>query len=341
MSYNTIVFQSGSTYYAKDNLGGTLYAGTDACTAIQTGLDRAGILLIQQGTYPITQSLAVRSDSHVTLDPLAYLQVTQGAFGTVWYFDDSVERSCIEGGKIYELGTPARNWYGVMLQSTVAGITNNIVRNMTIVNPYTGVLLWIDGEPGWINGNVFAGLKIHSPRIGIGFSMSVAYDPTGVGGSTGMRRNVFRDIGVWANSAIEYGVREVRHANNMFINVSVLGMTSGTASTTIHADAEDTLILGGAMTYYGFYDNGIRSNVIDPSQSARFGQNSQVLIGTAALPTSTTTGFCYVSNMDGVPTGIPVSHTGTAPVTVMQDAANTRLYIRDVATGTWKYLTLT
>lgn len=57
-----------------------------------------------------------------------------------------------------------------------------------------------------------------------------------------------------------------------------------------------------------------------------------VLINTAAIATTATDGFLYVPTCAGVPTGVPTTHTGLAPIVI--DSTNNRLYF--YSTGAWR-----
>lgn len=56
------------------------------------------------------------------------------------------------------------------------------------------------------------------------------------------------------------------------------------------------------------------------------------VVGAAALLTTATDGFLYIPTCPGVPTGIPTTFTGTAPLVV--DSTDNRLYF--YSSGAWR-----
>lgn len=60
--------------------------------------------------------------------------------------------------------------------------------------------------------------------------------------------------------------------------------------------------------------------------------NNNVIVGNAALATSATNGFLYITTSAGAPTGTPTTVTGRAPIHV--DATNNRLYF--YSSGAWR-----
>lgn len=54
--------------------------------------------------------------------------------------------------------------------------------------------------------------------------------------------------------------------------------------------------------------------------------------GVASIATTATDGFLYVPTCAGVPTGVPTTYTGFAPVVV--DTTNNRLYF--YSSGSWR-----
>jgi hypothetical protein len=63
--------------------------------------------------------------------------------------------------------------------------------------------------------------------------------------------------------------------------------------------------------------------------------NSNVIVGSAALATNATNGFLYIESCAGTPTGTPTSNTGRVPM--VYDTTNNKLYIYNSG---WKSVTL-
>lgn len=89
----------------------------------------------------------------------------------------------------------------------------------------------------------------------------------------------------------------------------------------LHAYTADT---GGYITF----SNG---SVGSPLERMRVGVNGNVSIGDAALATTATDGFLYITSCAGVPTGVPTAITGRIPLVV--DSTNNRMYI--YSGGAW------
>lgn len=68
----------------------------------------------------------------------------------------------------------------------------------------------------------------------------------------------------------------------------------------------------------------------------RIDRNGNVVIGTAALATTATDGFLYITTCAGTPTGVPTAYTGKVPL--QYDATNNRIYVYN---GAWKQVALT
>ena len=64
-----------------------------------------------------------------------------------------------------------------------------------------------------------------------------------------------------------------------------------------------------------------------------------VQIGTAALATSATDGFLYISSMAGAPSGTPTDHANLSAI--VHDTTNNRIYLYDHVSGAWAYAALT
>lgn len=333
MSYHTIVSKSGTTYYAKDRNGNALYSGSSAVTAIQTGLDRKGIVHIQNANYAIDGRLWIRSDTRVIVDQAARLQVASGYSDNVWYFHDGVVMASVEGGTVEELGTQQHLWNAVTFHSLSEGIFFNTVRDMKIWGPSCGIKLSTDSADGYIFNNVVDNLQIWHATIFIDFEVGVA-EPLGI------HRNMFRDVLCQAASNVQYGARNIRHSGNMFINTIFWDLHSTAVSASVDSTAIDTVIVNGAMTHNNYVDNGIRTTILgDEWKKVRFGMNANVVIGKATLATNAIEGFLHIPTMAGAPVGSPQAWAGTSPM--VYDTTNKKIWIRNTAMNQWKSIALT
>jgi hypothetical protein len=111
------------------------------------------------------------------------------------------------------------------------GVLFNKIMNITIRDANIGINLVAKSDPnappneleikgGWINGNLFQGLKMWQNNIFISFQMDGKYMPdTQV---TGIHRNRFMNIECQSDpNTTVYGVKDIRHFGNSFINRSL------------------------------------------------------------------------------------------------------------------------
>jgi hypothetical protein len=70
---------------------------------------------------------------------------------------------------------------------------------------------------------------------------------------------------------------------------------------------------------------------VGSTERARFDSLGNVSIGTAAIATTATDGFLYITSCAGPPTGVPTAKTGRWPLVI--DSTNHKLYFYD---GAWR-----
>ena len=102
--------------------------------------------------------------------------------------------------------------------------------------------------------------------------------------------------------------------------------------------------IAGRLSYdaNGVYVGGSTNHpiVFDPNnvERARIATDGNVVVGTAAVPTTATSAFLWITSCAGAPTGAPTApYTNAAALVV--DTTNERLYVR--VGSTWKYASLT
>ncbi len=123
--------------------------------------------------------------------------------------------------------------------------------------------------------------------------------------------------------------------------------TTGPALTLTEADTIDALVI--SPTNASFANNAIKVNTTRAANSAfnlvnlqsngtlmfLVGGDGAVVVGSAAIATSATTGFLYIPSCNGTPIGTPVSFTGRVPM--VYDTSVNKFYIYN---GGWKGVTL-
>lgn len=123
-------------------------------------------------------------------------------------------------------------------------------------------------------------------------------------------------------------------------------MTSSTGTNTVYTKYSNTggdLYIGrngsagGLLTGSDNYAGVINVGGAHPLQMGTNGTlyltlsiGGSLVLGTAALSTSATNGFLYITSCAGTPTGVPTAYTGRVPL--QYDSTNNKLYIYD---GGW------
>ncbi len=272
--YNYIIYRSGSTYYAKKNDGAHIASSASPDLVIQTTLDQTsptgvgpGDIYIQSGLYNLSSSFAgfnIKSSTRLRLDTTALLSVPNGYSGYVFKLGTGTTNCIIDGGTIRELeiplgAIPQRRWTAIQLQATTDGVFFNKFLNTTIRDANIGVRLLVDGLTGWINANSFQFLKMWLNNIFIDFDMTV---PWPGGQIVGIYRNHFENIECQSGSNTRYGVRNIRHRSNIFIDVKIWDIPSTSITSNVHSDADHTIIIGGIMTNR-FTNSGRNTKILD------------------------------------------------------------------------------
>ena len=224
---------------------------------------------------PSFQGFNLRSFTTLTLSPQAVIRVPNGYAGYVFGLGSSADRpisDCtIDGGRIMEMDPfPQRQWTGILLFGIGDGVLFNKFMNTTITDAKIGIQLVATSDPnapperqGWVNANLFEGLKMSANDIFIDFVMDGPYIE---GTFAGIFRNRFINIECQCHSNTLVGVRNVRHIGNSFINVNIWDIeraSPGVAISSVHPDARGTIIISGLMTGQGFSDLGKTTKILD------------------------------------------------------------------------------
>ena len=251
-----------------------------------------GHVHILDGIYDLSSSFQgfnLRSFTTLTLSPQTVIRVPNGYAGYVFGLESTAEGAVsdctIDGGDIREMGpTPQRQWTGILLYADRDGILFNKFKNTTIRNAKIGIQLVATSDPntpsgspvidgGWVNANLFEGMKMLENDIFIDFVMYGPYLPDRDSNITGIHRNHFINIECQSEWNTIHGVRNIRHDGNSFINVNIWDIDRGSPGaviSSVHPDARGTIIISGIMTGQGFSDQGKATKIIDEKNPPSF-----------------------------------------------------------------------
>lgn len=301
-----IIFKRGLETVAQKYDGSNPIHGSISEVVIQYALDDPGPLddpsgrrtgpghiHILDGMYDLSSSFQgffLRSFTTLTLSPQAVIRVPNGYAGHVFILESRKDRylsDCtIDGGDIREMGpTPQRQWIAILLYGVRDGVLFNKFMNTTIRGAKIGIQLVATSDPkalpgspltdgGWVNGNLFEGLKMWSNDVFIDFVMDGPYLPDrGDNNITGIHRNRFINIECQSDWNTIHGVRNIKHDGNSFMNVNIWDIDKGLPGAVIsnvQPDARGTIIISGIMTGQGFSDQGKATKIIDDNNPPPF-----------------------------------------------------------------------
>jgi hypothetical protein len=262
-----------------------------------------GHIYIRDGVYqlgPSFKGFNVKSYSTITMGPKAILKVpylSNGYAEHVFKLEaikgKQVTNCIIDGGVIGENhpkdSPPGRKWTAFLLRGVDEGVFFNKFVNTTMFNARVGVKLEAHSQPdgikgGWVNGNSFQFLKMWQHGTFIDFKMIGPY-AKGVPHTTGINRNNFSDLECQSRKQTSdndpfltmYGVKDVRHEGNSFINVKIWDfpdispdpprIPADAKIANITTDSVGTIILAGVMARSGFINEN--RNFVDLGKGTR------------------------------------------------------------------------
>ena len=254
------------------------FQGEDAASVLRQTFAENHSILVKAGTYNITTPLDLQTGMALVFEPGVSLLVPNGYDEYVFGFGERLRSARISGGFIREIQAggpgdrPQHLWQGVRMLDNAGeggddGIRNNVIEGLVIWDADVAIELLITHPLGWINANVFRNLTMWRCNRFIDFVMS---DEIPSSGRNGFNRNLFLNILGQASENTAFGVRGIRHRGNSFVDVKLIDFPENNPSAisaSIHADAEDTLILGSTMTVQNFDDQGDRTQIIDLDRS--------------------------------------------------------------------------
>jgi hypothetical protein len=142
-----------------------------------------------------------------------------------------------------------------------------------------------------------------------GTAMTLNSTGLGLGGSPTAKLDIFAASG----GTVFHGSNSSDGGRGLYMTVANSGVGVGTGMLSTDGGSY-SLLLG-----------------INGSEKARIDTSGNVVVGTAAVATTATDGFLYVTGCAGTPTGTPTAKTGRVPIVV--DTTNNKLYF--YSGGSW------
>ena len=281
-NYSSIVFKSGSTYYAKKFDGTLISSGSVPETVIQAALNLGGYILIAgtSGSSAVSPTPSVDytfSGAFAGLDFVTdgtTLEIQQGANlvapsghpSYVIRMLDTYYDQITGFGNMYEAGTPQRLWTGIRVESNAGGSAVNTVENINISGPGTALELKTNNSSAFIEGCIFRNITVDLFVKGVVFNGAV-------GGE--IHHNSFADINLENNLSTPFatdGFKDIDFEGNIFVNCNAWDFTAGASECNIKSTATATTIIGGQMTgrLGTFTDLGVGTIILDFKKGAKF-----------------------------------------------------------------------
>jgi len=259
-NFGTIAYEFNGRYYVKDSQN-IILSDDVPDNVIKTALARGGDIYIASGTYTLTNNFSgfdLKYGTYLKLASDAAIVVPSGYSGYVFRLGNYVGHGVMDGGHIYEASPVKRHWTAIMMQGGPGGVYFNYIENTVITDPQ--IVIDFNATTGqWANANTFINIK------GWNFVKGIEFDFNGkhTDGIDGFYGNTFRDSQFQAGPMTTYGVKDIKYSFNAFYNVQFWDLPANSISSTIDPSAQNTIIIGGQMTYQGFLDNGKNTIVLD------------------------------------------------------------------------------
>ena len=266
-----IVWASGSSYRAGNTTTGQIVSsGTDPEIVVAHAITNYSDISIHNGTYILSSTfsgIGVGLNKTIRMGKVCLFLVPAGYSGIVFDMGTNVNasgvgtsQSIIDGGYVLESGLPTNpQWIGLrMICSGAIGIYDNIVENIKFDRPGVGIKLMMNASGGFINNNIFKGVKIYHSTVGVWFQHNVSGYVAGNQG-TQITNNTFDTVMVQSNTNTSGGFIDIQTHRNAFVNCQVWDINiglSGAKTSNFHTNAIDNVIVGGIMRNQNFTDEG-------------------------------------------------------------------------------------
>ncbi len=261
---NIIYIGADGLYKVKNTATGAITSSSSVNTTFSTAFTSGndGLVEVREGVYPITGVISnLRLQQHVILSKGAIIEVPNGYTGIVFSFNNTggARHAILEGGQIRENTSVAaqRLWTAIELNSTTsAGVVDNLIMNVDIINAGTGILLKCDGSTSFVNANSICHNNMNFCKIFFDFQLANS--------GVKINANLFLDNRLQSDANVDYGFKNVTGSYNSFIHNYVYDMNlDGTAtSMNILSSALNTIIIGGFVTHQNFVDSTSPVNTI-------------------------------------------------------------------------------
>jgi hypothetical protein len=330
---------------------GRLYTGSPYSIKVQnknsstlvldlTGAAGSGVGSISFGSTGLTPAVATDGDVVVA----GTLAVANGGTGVttatgtgsvVRATSPTVTGPTVSSGNLAFSGT-AQRITGDFTNATVANrlmFQNSVTNGATIVGALpngtsvTSVFRGFNNSDPTNAGQATIGINSASGFFDVAITGTGTYLPMtfNTGGSERMRVDTSGNVGIGtASPGTRLTVAAAAEAGARFLGN---GLTSA------------GLFVGYNSAAYVFNDSNTAMIFgTNSAERARISADGNVIQGTAAVATTATAGFLWITSCAGIPTGAPTAPYTNAAAMVC-DTTNNRLYVR--VGSTWRYATLT
>ncbi len=268
-SYTYTIYVDGGAVKARNNKTGAVTSNTNLDPLVTTILASGDPSLeIQSGTYNLSAGFTgwtMTNSVTMFMNHDTLIKVPQGYTGSVFKFVSSNRGINLRGGSLDEQGTAAYDWTAFNFTPTSPnGIVFNTIEDVTVTHAKY-VFKFNTTDNGWVNNNRF--VNILGDRCE--YLMHFAHSGTFTFGLSGCCGNHFEncDLQSFATDPQTLGgIIGVNGEYNTFVNCKVWDLeaaNSGAIMMSITANARDTTIIGGILTYLNFDDDGLGTKIID------------------------------------------------------------------------------
>jgi hypothetical protein len=268
-SYTNTIYQDGGVVKCRNNKTGVVTSNTNLDPLVTTILASGDPSLeIQSGTYNLSGGFTgwtMTNAVTIFMNQDTVIKVPAGFADGVFKFVSSNRGINIRGGSLDEQGAATYDWIGFKFTPTSPdGVVFNTIQDVTVTHA-KHVMKFNTTDNGWVNNNRF--VNILGDRCE--YFAEFTHSGTFTFNLSGCCGNHFENCDLQAFADFPQtlgGIVGVNGQYNTFVNCKIWDLEAANASApmmTITANAQDTIIIGGILTYLNFTDNGIDTKIID------------------------------------------------------------------------------